>query len=437
MIALIKTYGKIYNFTAIPAISTLCGPNILSARFCNRRKIIVNQRPSSFYAIVRAANSLALMTVTMSGMFASIMVLEPVTREFQIGHGGGALPYTLYMIGFGLGNIVLGRIVDRFGISVLAMVAGVFLPSGLYIASNADSFWLFALSLAVFCGFLGGAFAFGPLVADISHWFDRRRGLAIGIVISGSYVAGAVWPPIMQSWIDSVGWRQSLVNLAWVSALSMIPLSLVYLKKTKGDPSENPVDHPKNWNRPLGMTGKRLQGYLCVAGIGCCAAMAMPQIHIIPHVIDLGFEAKDGAYMLSMMLGFGIVSRITSGWISDRIGGLKMLLLGSGLQGFVIFLFLFVDTLTGLYLMSAAFGLVQGGIVPSYTLIIRKFFRADQAGRRIGVIFVATIGGMALGGWMAGILYDLSGSYTLSFLNAIAFNIMNLWIAFFLLRRDR
>ena len=141
--------------------------------------------------------------------------------------------------------------------------------------------------------------------------------------------------------------------------------------------------------------------------------------------------------MLSMMLGFSIVSRITSGFISDRIGGLRTLLLGSGLQAFVIFLYLFVDTLTGLYLVSIAFGLVQGGVVPSYTLIIRRFFRPDQAGRRIGLLFVATVGGMALGGWMSGVLYDLTGSYTLSFINAVAFNAMNLLIAVFLLRRDR
>ena len=377
-----------------------------------------------------------MMTVAMCGMYASIMVLEPVTREFQVGHGAGALPYTLYMIGFGLGNIVLGRIMDRFGIPILAITAVICLPSGLYIVSNAENFWVFTLSLSVLCGFLGGAFAFGPLMADISHWFTRRRGLAIGIVTSGSYLAGALWPPIMQGWIDSVGWRQSLVYLAWCS-LSMLPLSLVYLKGKRDDSAINQAADRENWDRPLDMTAGQLQGALCIAGIGCCAAMSMPQIHIIPHIIDLGFDAKDGAWMLSMMLGFGIVSRVSSGFISDRIGGLRTLLLGSGLQAFVIFLFIFVDTLTGLYLVAIAFGLVQGGIVPSYMLIIRRFFRSDQAGGRSGLLFVATVGGMALGGWMAGALYDLSGSYTLSFINAIAFNVMNLTIVVYLLRRDK
>ncbi len=399
--------------------------------------MITHPNPSStLYAVIRAINSLMMMTVALCGMYASIMILEPVTREFQVGHGVGALPYTLYMIGFGLGNIVLGRIMDRFGIPILAVIAGICLPSGLYIASHAENFWGFMLSLSVLCGFLGGAFAFGPLTADISHWFTRRRGLAIGIVTSGSYLAGALWPPIMQGWIDSVGWRQSLVWLAWCS-LTMLPLSLVYLKRKRYDPAGIQAADRKNWNRPLDMTPGQLQGALCVAGIGCCVAMSMPQIHIIPHVIDLGFDARDGAWMLAMMLGFGIVSRISSGFISDRIGGFRTLLVGSGLQASVIFLFLFVDTLAGLYLAAIAFGLVQGGIVPSYTLIIRRFFRPDEAGRRVGVLLVATVGGMALGGWMAGALYDLSGSYTLSFINAIAFNIMNLTIAVYLLRRDK
>ena len=171
-------------------------------------------------------------------------------------------------------------------------------------------------------------------------------------------------------------------------------------------------------------------------GVGCCAAMAMPQIHIVPHAIDLGFTAKDGANFLALMLGFGIVSRISSGWISDKIGGIKTLILGSIMQATVIFFFIFVDTLTGLYLVSIAFGLSQGGIVPSYTIIIRRYFRSREAGRRIGLVFVSTIGGMAFGGWIAGVLYDVTGSYTISFINAIAFNILNLAIAGFLLRRS-
>jgi MFS family permease len=387
---------------------------------------------NSIFPILRALNSLAIMTVAMSGMYASVMVLEPATREFDIGRGAGALPYTMYMVGFGLGNIILGKWADRTGIAVLALLAAFSLPTGLYLASMAEGLWPFVMILALLCGFLGGAFAFGPLVADISKWFDRRRGLAVGIVISGSYVAGALWPPLLQAWFDEYGWRQSFVYLAMVCAVTMLPLSLIYFRKTSGAENNSPEKDSTAWDRPLGLSTGQLQCTLCFAGIGCCVAMAMPQIHIVPHAIDLGFEARDGANMLALMLGFGIISRISSGWISDKIGGVKTLLLGSVLQGLVIFSFLFIDTLTGLYAVSIAFGLSQGGIVPSYTLIIRRFFPADEAGSRIGLVFVSTIGGMALGGWMAGILYDITGSYTVSFINAIAFNAMNFGIAVFI-----
>ncbi len=375
------------------------------------------------------------MTVAMSGMYASIMVLEPATREFGIGRGAGALPYTLYMVGFGLGNIFLGKIMDRCGIAVLALVGSVCLPAGLYLATEMNTLWSFSITLAVLCGFFGGAFAFGPLVADISHWFDRHRGLAVGIVFSGSYIAGAIWPPIIQGWTSAGGWRTGFINLSIFCVLTMVPLSLVYLKKTRSDQASGTDFRPSNWENPLGMTKSRLQGCLCFGGIGCCVAMSMPQVHIVPYAIDLGFTAQDGAYMLALMLGFGIVSRVLSGWISDRIGGLKTLLLGASLQVMAIVLFWFVDTLTGLYLVSVAFGLSQGGIVPSYTIIIRKYFSPDEAGGRIGLASVATTGGMALGGWMAGALYDLSGSYTLSYLNAVAFNMGTLGIAAYLLRR--
>jgi MFS family permease len=178
-----------------------------------------------------------------------------------------------------------------------------------------------------------------------------------------------------------------------------------------------------------------LQCLLCVAGVGCCVAMAMPQVHIVPYVIDRGFPAARGAEMLSLMLGFGIVSRVLSGWLSDRIGGLRTLAVGSLLQALVLVAFLAADSLAALYLCSIAFGLVQGGIVPSYAIIIRTFFPASQAGWRIGMAFLFTILGMALGGWMAGAIYDATGAYTWSYVNAIAFNVVNLSIALMLLAR--
>jgi MFS family permease len=188
-------------------------------------------------------------------------------------------------------------------------------------------------------------------------------------------------------------------------------------------------------DRPLGFAPATLQVLLCIAGVACCVAMSMPQVHIVAYCSDLGFSAARGAEMLSLMLGFGIVSRITSGWISDHIGGLRTLLLGSILQGVALLLFVPYGGLTTLYVVSALFGLFQGGIVPAYALVVREYFTPKEAGARVGTVLMATIFGMALGGWMSGVMYDLTGSYRAAFINGIAWNVLNVGIVAFLLYR--
>lgn len=388
------------------------------------------------YPVVRLIASLSLMTIGGSAMFASVIVLAPVAQEFGTGRGAASLPYALFMVGFGIGGVVMGRLADRFGIVVPAIIGSLCLPTGLYVASLATTITQFGLALGVLCGFLGASFIFAPLVADVSHWFTARRGLAVGIAISGSYVAGAVWPTVLQHFVDADGWRETYVWLALFTLCTMLPLCALLYRRPAIEPAGGgnaeirPLQH-----RSLAMPPNLLQCLLCVAGVGCCVAMAMPQVHIVPYVLDRGFAAARGAEMLALMLGFGIVSRVMSGWLSDRIGGLRTLLVGSLLQALVLAVFLAADSLITLYATSIAFGLVQGGIVPSYAMIVRTFFPASQAGWRIGTTFLFTISGMALGGFLAGAIYDATGSYTWSYINAIAFNAMNLIIAGSLLHR--
>lgn len=390
------------------------------------------------YPVIRLAASLSLMTIGGSAMYAAVIVLAPASQEFETGRGAASLPYAFFMLGFGIGGVVMGRLADRFGIIVPAVIGSLSLPAGLYAASLAATMMQFSLALGVLCGFLGASFVFAPLVADVSHWFTLRRGLAVGIAISGSYVAGALWPPVVQHLVDLDGWRATYVWLAVFTLCTMLPLCAFLHRRPDIEPAEGvnspvkPIRH-----RSLAMSPNLLQCLLCTAGVGCCVAMAMPQVHIVPYVLDMGYPAARGAEMLSLMLGFGIVSRVTSGWISDRIGGLRTLLVGSLLQALVLMMFLAADSLAMLYATSIAFGLVQGGIVPSYAIIVRTFFPASQAGWRIGMAFLFTICGMALGGWMAGAIYDATGSYTWSYINAIAFNLMNLSIAVALLHRYR
>jgi MFS family permease len=389
-----------------------------------------------WYPIARLISSLVLMTFGGSAMYASVLVLEPVAIEFGTGRGAASLPYALFMIGFGVGGVAMGRMADKVGVLIPALAGCFMLPAGLLVAAQADTILGFCIALGGMCGLLGASFSFAPLVADVSLWFHGRRGLAVGIAISGNYLAGAVWPPILQHYFDLQGWRQTFVDLAWLNLVCMLPIALMLWRRPPAhDASRDSADSPHLAQRPLGFSRNQLQCVLCLAGLGCCVAMAMPQVHIVPYVMDLGFEARQGALMLALMLGAGVFSRVGSGWLSDRIGGLRTLLLGGTLQGLVLVWFMFASTLPMLYAASIAFGLSQGGIVPSYAIIVRTFFPPGQAGWRIGTALMFTICGMALGGWMSGALYDLTGSYDAAYINAIAFNLFNMAIAFNLLRR--
>jgi MFS family permease len=296
--------------------------------------------------------------------------------------------------------------------------------------------WQFTLAQAVLIGAASSA-TFAPLLADTSLWFGRRRGVAIAIFSSGSYLAGTVWPPIVQAMIAALGWRQAYVVIALICVATMLPLAAMLRRRAPAaSPAPLTAASARRHARPLGFSPTALQALLVVAGLSCCVAMSMPQVHIVAHASDLGHGAASGAQMLSLMLGFGIVSRVASGFICDRIGGVRTLLASSVLQMIALVLFMPFEGLGALYLVSALFGLVQGGLVPSYTVIIREYFPASEAGTRVSMVMTATLLGMALGGWMTGAIYDLTGSYQPAFVNGILWNVLNVAIAAWLLRRS-
>ncbi len=395
------------------------------------------------YAAMRLVVALALMTIGNAGMYVVVVVLPTVQAEFGVARADASFPYTLLMIGFGLGGIVMGRLADRRGVMVPLLIGAVSLGLGFTLAAKAESIWTFAIAHGVFIGLLGSATTFAPLIADTSLWFVRRRGIAVAVCASGNYVAGAIWPPIVQHFVESIGWRDTYFGFGVFCVVTMTALALLMKRRPPMHDAAMVAgvtrnsDPPLASNRPFGLSLSTAQALLCVAGLACCVAMSMPQVHIVALCGDLGFGAARGAQMLSLMLAFGIVSRLVSGWICDHIGGLRTLLLGSALQGIALLLFLPSDGLWSLYVVSALFGLFQGGIVPAYAIIVREHFPPAEAGARVGTVLMFTLLGMALGGWMSGKIFDLTGSYDAAFVNGIAFNLVNLSIALFLLRRGR
>jgi MFS family permease len=328
----------------------------------------------------------------------------------------------------------MGRIADRFGIMVPLMIGAVSLCLGYLAGAASQSLWQFALAQGVLIGLFGSAATFGPLVADVSYWFTRNRGIAVSVCASGNYLAGTIWPPVLQHFTQTMGWRWTMAAIAVAVVVAMLPLTLALRRPSPV--ARGAAAAAAAGGLPAGDTAM-LRVMLCIAGVACCVAMSMPQVHIVAYCGDLGYGVARGAEMLSLMLGLGVVSRLASGWIADRIGGVRTLILGSALQCLTLVFYLPFDGLMSLYVVSALFGLSQGGIVPSYAIIVREYFPPRAAGARIGEVLMATIVGMAFGGWLSGAIYDWTGSYQAAFVNGVAWNLVNLAVALWLLTKPR
>ena len=390
--------------------------------------------PDSGPAWVRLALALVIGSIGSVGMYSVVVVLPVVQSEFGATRGGISLAYTLTMLGFGLGGIATGRITDRFGI-VVAMGLSIAVLGLAYVAAGlSTTLWQF-IAVHLLIG-LGTSATFAPLMAEASHWFERYRGLAVTIVASGNYVGGALWPPLLNWGIQTASWRTSYIAIGIFCAVAMT-LVLALLRAQIGAESRRSHADAAPPRVDLPLSTNTLTVVLCIASIACCVAMAMPQVHIVAYCGDLGYGVARGAEMLSLMMACGVISRIGSGFLADRIGGIRTLLIGSVAQGIALLFYLFFDGLASLFIISAMFGLFQGGIVPSYAIIVRESMPASQAATRIGIVISASIVGMSFGGWVSGVIFDASGSYAAAFLNGLAWNALNIIIMVALLIRAR
>lgn len=387
------------------------------------------------YSWLRLLITLLIATVANVGMWAIVVIMPALESEFGSGRAASSLPYTATMIGFGVGNLLIGRLVDRYGVTRALIGAALGSAAGFGLATLSGSIW--ALTAAHLLLGLGTAAGFGPLIADISHWFLKRRGIAVALAASGNYLSGAIWPTLLTGMLAESGWRQVYLTLALITLATLIPLSLL-LRRRVPEAAHGLAEAASALRaRSAELSPVALQYLLGLAGIACCVAMSMPQVHIVAYCVGLGYGPAVGAEMLSLMLLGGVVSRIISGLFADRFGGVATLLTGSVLQCIALFCYLPYDGMVPLYVVSAIFGLSQGGIVPSYALVVREYMPAREAGARVGFVLMMTILGMALGGWMSGWIYDLTGSYFWAFVNGIGWNMLNIAIIAMLLARSR
>ena len=387
------------------------------------------------YAWFRLLITLIIAIFANTGMWAVITIMPALEAEFVISCAVTSLPFTMNMIGFAVGNLVIGQIIDRFGVTLSVMAAAICSASAFFLATLAGDIYLLA-AIHLLLGF-GTAAGFGPLITDISHWFLKQRGIAVALIASGNYLAGGIWPLFLSDILAEDGWRAAYLSLSVVTSCIILPLALLLQRRLPEAGHEIAARQVTQNIQKTRISPLRLQILLSIAGVACCVAMSMPQVHIVSYCVGLGYGPAVGAEMLSLMLFGGVVSRIASGLIADRIGGIRTLLLGSFAQGIALVMYLPFDGMASLYVVSLIFGLSQGGIVPSYALVVREFLPPKEAGARIGFVIMMTIIGMALGGWMSGWIYELTGSYQAAFINGIAWNALNLGIVLWILSRDR
>ncbi|MFQ6186215.1 MFS transporter [Sinorhizobium meliloti] len=378
----------------------------------------------SKYAWWRLVLTLILGTVACVGNWSVVVLLPTLQVEFDTVRGGASLPYTCTMLGFAFGGVAMGRLADRAGIVVPVLIGAFLLSLGYILAALTTSIWQFA-ALSLIIG-LGSAAGFSPLISDLSLWFGKYRGLAVAFAASGSYLAGAVWPLVIEHFLATQSWRTIHVGIGVFVPLVMVPVGLQLRRRlhaTAFIQAEAATEAARN---QLGLSPNVLQAVLVIAGFACCMAMSMPQVHIVAYCGDLGYGVAVGTQIIALMLGLGVVSRLASGAVADRIGAGPMLILGSSMQAAALLLYLFFNSKSSLYVISGLFGLFQGGIVPMYAVIIRKYLPPREAGIRISLVLMATVLGMACGGLAAGYIFDATGSYHLAFLHGFLWNCVNL-----------
>lgn len=386
----------------------------------------------SSYSWQRLACAMLIGIISNASLWTSVSLMPSLQGDFALTRTEASYPYIAIMLGFLIGSPALGRWSDRYGISRILLVASV-VSSLAYVAGGlVHNFWLFLLTQV--CVGLGTAAGFAPLSADISHWFRRRRGLAVAIVSSAGYLSGVFWTTVIADVLQEGTWRDVHMIIG-TALLTIVPLSFLLRRRVPRHVLDEADRSAAQNAKDAGISPVAIKWILAIAGVSCCVAMAMPQVHIVALCLDLGYSIGRGNELLSMILLGGIVSRIVSGAIIDKVGGVRILLLGSVLQMLALCLYIPFDGLASLYVVSLIFGLAQGGILPSYPLIIREYLPARSAGAVIGFVSTATQFGMAFGGWLSGWIYDQTGSYFVAFVNGIGWNLVNITLIGLLLLR--
>jgi MFS family permease len=382
--------------------------------------------------------ALAIMALVFGSGWITSVALTDIAAEVGGARSIPALATSFLWFGAGIGGVLMGHVANRVGMRLTVVAGAAMVGIGLAISTLGppEPLWI---GHAIFIGLLGIGAINAPMYVYISNWFDKRRGSALALISSGSYLAGALWPPVFERSVSAFGWRTTMLMYGAFLVVMIVPLALVFLSAPPQAAGAQAAGGPAasaGTSFRVALPANATFLMLCAAGVLCCVPMAMPQQHLIAFCGDLGIGRATGALMLSVLLGAAFASRQVWGVISDRIGGLKTILISSGAQAVALTGFLLTQTEAGLFFVAAAFGLGFSALIPAYALAVRDLFPASEAYWRVPTVLLCTAFGMAIGGWLAGFLYDLYGSYAPAFATGVGANIVNFAIVGLLVSRQ-
>jgi MFS family permease len=384
---------------------------------------------------VVASVALCIMAMSFGAAWIVAVALKDIAAEVGGARSIPALASSLAWLGSGAGGIMMGRLADRIGTRWTVIFGSLMIALGLAI-STLGAPWPLWIGHGLFIGLIGLGGINAPLYVYVSRWFDRRRGSALALISSGSYLAGTLWPPVFERAVFDFGWRQTMLWYALAEMIVVVPLAAIYFRHPPEliHPAAALHDSGKA-ARVLGWPSNLVFALMCGAAVLCCIPMAMPQGHLVAFCSDLGISRSVSALMLSVLLGTAFLSRQIWGAVSDRIGGLATVLISSAWQAAAMVSFLLTQNELGLFTVAAAFGFGFSGIIPAYVLALRELFPASQASWRIPTLLLFSGSGMALGGWLAGLLYDRFGYYAPAFATGTGANLLNILVVGLLVAR--
>ena len=401
----------------------------------------------AFGIVVLVVSTYLVMTAN-GGMFLLVVSLKQMAGDLGWPRSVPSLAYALFFAGTGLGGIAMGWWFDRSGAGPVTLLGLTMIGIGAVLASSIGSPWQLHLVYGVMIGLLGYASIYGPLTVNAMRWFEHRRGFAVGLVTAGEGIGGTIWPPVFRYFNETAGWRSTFLWFGVFVLITAIPLSVMLWRRL---PARDPASRDEGGRivdslpgatttpaRAIRLSTFATQTALCLAIVGCCVSMAVPVAHLIAHASDLGHATARAAEMLAIALLTSTVIRLVGGaLVVDRFGGLIALLVFSALQTAAMLCYAMVDGMLALYTVSVLFGSGYGGINICYPVLVRDHLPPAEAGRRLGVVLLFGTLGMALGGWLAGHVFDSTGGYPPAFLIGAAFNVANLVIVLGLISRTR